>query len=789
LTQPMSIRQDIHRNRPAVFASLMFCFALAFFAGGSAHAQTDYAAVKAKLTELIRHEMQTHELPAVYIALVDDQRQVWSEAFGLADRQQGTPASTSDVFRIASVSKLFTDIAVMQLAESGEIDIDAPVTQYLPDFRPRSRFKKDITLRQMMSHRSGLVREPPVGNYFDPTEPTLEQTIRSLHDTEVVYEPERRAKYSNAAIAVAGYVVEVLRGKPFARTVEETILRPLGMSESSFDPRPDLTGRMPRAILWSLDGRRMPVPTFQFGMAPAANMYSTLKDLSAALSVLFNGGEGRGGRIVSAATLEEMWRPQFVPSTQRTGIGLGFFVDELDGHRRISHGGDVYGFATEFAALPDAKLGVVVVNTMNAANARSERIATYALRLMLAAREGRDLPSIALTSDVDPALIERAAGRYGKGNVTVELLARGDKLVLDRTPLRTVVRILNDTLMVDDRISYGLKLVPLGDRLVVGTDTLDRLAQPPSSTIPKHWEGLIGEYGWDHNELYILEKHGRLHAMIEWYFSYPLEEISRDVYAFPNYGLYHGERLKFKRGQGSRATQVETASVVFKRRDAGFDSQTTFKVTPVRPVEELRKQAIAAHPPKEEGDFLVPELVDIAALDGTIRLDIRYATTDNFMGAVFYSEPRAFLQKPAAEAVARAHRWLKERGYGLLIHDAYRPWYVTKTFWDATPPHLRNFVADPARGSRHNRGCAVDVTLYDLATGKVVEMVSGYDEFTSRAFPDYPGGTSRQRWHRELLRTAMEREGFDVYEWEWWHFDFRGWQRYPIMNATFESLQ
>ena len=95
----------------------------------------------------------------------------------------------------------------------------------------------------------------------------------------------------------------------------------------------------------------------------------------------------------------------------------------------------------------------------------------------------------------------------------------------------------------------------------------------------------------------------------------------------------------------------------------------------------------------------------------------------------------------------------------------------------------------PAQGSRHNRGCAVDLTLYELKTGKAVEMVGGYDEMSDRSYPDYPGGTARQRWHRELLRHAMEEEGFSVYEAEWWHFDYQDWRKYPILNLTFDELR
>jgi len=214
-----------------------------------------------------------------------------------------------------------------------------------------------------------------------------------------------------------------------------------------------------------------------------------------------------------------------------------------------------------------------------------------------------------------------------------------------------------------------------------------------------------------------------------------------------------------------------------------------FRIAPVRPVAELRKEALAAQPPAEAGEFRPFDLVDLAKLDPRIKLDIRYATTDNFLSTPVYSSARAFLQRPAAEALLRAHRELAKDGYGLMIFDAYRPWYVTKIFWDATPPDKHEFVADPASGSRHNRGCAVDLTLYELKTGREVEMTGVYDEMSVRSYPTYTGGTADQHAHRDLLRRAMERQGFTVYETEWWHFDFRDWRSYRIGNTPFEELR
>jgi D-alanyl-D-alanine dipeptidase len=193
-------------------------------------------------------------------------------------------------------------------------------------------------------------------------------------------------------------------------------------------------------------------------------------------------------------------------------------------------------------------------------------------------------------------------------------------------------------------------------------------------------------------------------------------------------------------------------------------------------------------PPREAGAFLAPDLVEVTAVDPTIRLDIRYATSRNFLGRPMYQEPRAFLQRPAAEALARVQAAVRKDGYTLLVFDGYRPWSVTKAFWDATPPEKRMFVADPAKGSKHNRGCAVDLTLASAATGEEVPMPSAYDEFSERAHPEYAGGPEEVRATRDYLRRAMEREGFTVYEYEWWHFDYRDWERYPIQDLKFAEL-
>lgn len=752
-------------------------------------ARADYTSVTKALERVITREMEDKQFSAVSIALVDDQEIVWAKGFGMADPDKKTVATAETVYRIASLSKLFTDMSVMQLAEGGKIDIDAPITDYLPNFQPQNSFGKRLTLRQIMSHRAGIVREPPVGHYFDPTEPTVAQLVESLNQTALVYEPETRTKYSNAGISVAGFAVEKVAEKPFIQYIQAAILDPIGMTRSAYEPLPEIKKHLAKGYMWTYDGRTFEAPTFQLGMVPAAGMYSTVKDLARFMKVLFNNGEGPGGAILKPETLAKMYEIQYASEEQKSGFGLGFYVNEFEGKRKIGHGGVMYGYATQIAALPDEKLGVVTIITLDAANEVANRINNYAFKLMLAKKEGKVLPEFDQPgSPIPTEVIRKIEGTYVNLKRTVELKEQNGKLFLYSGSIRAELKSIGDTLITDDPLGYGVKIVPQENGgIIYQSESLSRLTLDQPTSIPKHWNGLIGEYGWDHNTLYILEKYGKLYTLIEWFFYYPLEEISRNVYAFPNYGLYHGEKLIFDRDDKGYATQVEAANVVFKRRPAGMDGGATFKIKPLKESEELRKTALAANPPAENRE-LEADLVDITQLDNTIKLDIRYSSTNNFMSTVFYEQAKAFMQRPAAEALVRVHRDLKKMGYGLLIHDAYRPWYVTKMFWDATPESLKHFVADPQKGSRHNRGCAVDLTLYDLKTGETVDMVATYDEFSDRSFPYYPGGTSQQRWLRKLLRNSMEAEGFEIYQFEWWHFDYETWQKYPISNLTFEGI-
>ena len=300
---------------------------------------------------------------------------------------------------------------------------------------------------------------------------------------------------------------------------------------------------------------------------------------------------------------------------------------------------------------------------------------------------------------------------------------------------------------------------------------------------PTAWKPLIGEYKGNGKLINILESCGTLYLRTG-NENRVLQPVSRTEYRI-SASVSGSQTVKFQ-SNSEQVGGLQIGNEAFQHM-FGEDTGKSFRIAPSRSPEELRKEALAAQPPHETGKR-APDLVELTKIDPTIKLDIRYATSNNFMGTPFYTQERAFLQRTAAEAVVRANRKLKAYGFGVLIHDAYRPWYVTKMFWDATPDDKKDFVADPAKGSNHNRGGAVDLSLYQLSTGKPVRMPGGYDEMSDRSYPDYPGGTSLERWHRDLLRAAMESEGFKIYKLEWWHFDFRDYMSYPVLNIPFDRI-
>lgn len=180
-------------------------------------------------------------------------------------------------------------------------------------------------------------------------------------------------------------------------------------------------------------------------------------------------------------------------------------------------------------------------------------------------------------------------------------------------------------------------------------------------------------------------------------------------------------------------------------------------------------------------------LLNLEGLAPNLRKDVKYATTDNVTKQVLYSTPGVFLRKPAAEALKKIAEELALNGIGLVVYDAYRPYSITKKIWEFVLDE--DFAASPKTGSRHNRGCAIDIGLYDIVSGELLEMPTVFDDFTEKASHKYMKISPQQRINRALLRTVMEKHGFKALESEWWHYDYSSWQSFDLMDISFEDLK
>ncbi len=334
-----------------------------------------------------------------------------------------------------------------------------------------------------------------------------------------------------------------------------------------------------------------------------------------------------------------------------------------------------------------------------------------------------------------------------------------------------------------------VKLITLLALFLLPLPTLAQTADTPPDSPRPDVAALMGHYGPAEREAIVFERNGRAYVRfgpstrrLE-----PLGSDTNDTRTFYIRDLSSlGDTLTFTLANG-RAMALYGRNRM-GRRPIGPADGDVFRIDPVRPVDQILHEAGSVTPPGFVARGGADELVDLSTIPG-VRLDVRYATDDNFMGAALYPFEGAFARKPAADALAAAARELAEHDIGLIVHDAYRPWSVTWAFWQATPSSQKLYVANPADGSRHNRGAAVDVGLYRLSTGEKLALPSDYDEFTPRAHLDYAGGTSEERWYRALIQRVMRSNGFSSLAAEWWHFDLRNWRSFPVLNASFDDLR
>ncbi|MBI4325409.1 MAG: beta-lactamase family protein [Chloroflexi bacterium] len=539
--------------------------------------------------QIIQAELSRGSISGVSIALVEDQRTIYAKGFGFANKARRVPASQDTVYRAGSISKLFTALAAMQLAEQGKVDIDQPVSRYDPGFRVVVPFDnaKPITLRELMCHRAGLIRESPVGSYFDDSEPGIARTVSGLESCVLVHPPDTRTKYSNSGVTIIGQVVEKVSGLPFVEYQEKHLLRPIGMRHSAFLLTAKIKPHLAKGYLPVADGkggfREMEAPQFELGILPAGNLYTTAKDLATFLSFLFAPGRAGDRLLLKPETLAEMFTPQLIQGTN--GFGLGFSIGHFRSHKTVSHTGAVYGFTSSITALPEHRIGVVILCNDDIAIGPVAKLNEAALTLMLAAKTGETPPPPAQVAaaplEPDSPLVKTAAvlaGDYESESYWAKiewhqgaLKANISGQRLDLQPMETPDagghwkfdgegRCAHTAVFVFEQAADGLGsgFTALGQRF----RRVDASAVAPA---PGEWNKFLGSYGPAFIPLIIIVKHGHLYAMTENSFDYRLTPLNRFVFKMPP-GLYIDEQLVFHEGADGRIQSVVLANMKLPRR-------------------------------------------------------------------------------------------------------------------------------------------------------------------------------------------------------------------------------
>jgi D-alanyl-D-alanine carboxypeptidase len=316
-------------------------------------------------TAWIEAQMAYRGQPGLSIAVISDQKLVWSRGFGYADVEKGVEATPKTRYRIASITKLFTATSIMQLRDRGNLSLDDEVSHHLSWFKLKKGYPESPPIRiwHLLTHTSGLPREAPTPYWTDSNFPTREEVIRLLSMQVAAAPTETLWKYSNLALTVAGEIVQEVSGKPYAQYVEENILKPLGMRDTLVSPPEPVDSKLAKGYGRRLpDGSRGISPyTDCKGITPAANMTTTAEDLAKfAILQLRDGPEG-GKQILRGSTLREMHRPHWLQPDWREGFGIGFRLTRIDGKTYIGHGGAVQGFRTQIRISPDDGVGVVVL--------------------------------------------------------------------------------------------------------------------------------------------------------------------------------------------------------------------------------------------------------------------------------------------------------------------------------------------------------------------------------------------------------------------------------------------
>ncbi|WP_271899165.1 serine hydrolase domain-containing protein [Candidatus Phyllobacterium onerii] len=513
--------------------------------------------------DFIRHEVEDKQIPSISYALVDQDGLL---AEGHIQRHDGAFEMRQDTcFRIGSITKTFTSLAIMQLVEKGVLDLDVDVSEYLSGFQPLNPFigresgpyGSQISLRKLMSHTAGMVREPKSGHYLDANRPPLAETVAELATSTLKQDPSAGIMhYSNAGIAVVGQVIEKVTRKTYSEYITENVLAPLEMTDTSAGMGQGVRERLAHAYMWTLEGDS-PAPVFNLGGSPAGNIFSTTADMAKYARCLLCGGFLPDGRsIITPASLREMWTPigkrPAGHDKALDGYGLCFGIGDVDGWTSVGHGGAVYGYASQMILLPSAGVGVLIFSTLDFTNQIASRLGTDGLRIALASR--RMGPALEREQSAPPITEDQLASlpgnyRHELSGEVVEVKAKGNRLFLmgEGVPLQ-IRPVAGSDFVVDGRI-YGrgadyphMNLsFPKPGKLVWKDADWSRIETPPTEKIPPELAPYLGEYGPDFNVTYLTYSHGELKCLIEYFCTHKCEPV--DGKRFRMRGLLYEEEI------------------------------------------------------------------------------------------------------------------------------------------------------------------------------------------------------------------------------------------------------
>ena len=532
-----------------------FLAAIALALGWLSVQAADHQEVIEKVREAAYREIREGNLTGVSVALVKEGEVIYAGGFGVADKRKKTAAEGDTVYRVASISKLFNALAIMRAQERGILNIDEPVNKYVEQFQPINPFPHavPITLRHLLSHRSGMFRESPVGSYFDPNEPALAKMVESLNSCALVHPPGVKTKYSNSGVGLSGYALELASGKDYATYVYHEVLKPLGMTRSAFLPSGDLKKRLATGymLVAQPDGsfKEIEAPVFQFGMLPAANIYTSAREL-AMLATYLAGGTN----LLKPETLEQMATPQFTKETN--GFGLGFNIGSTRGQKTVSHMGEVYGFTSSFYAIPSKKIGAVVLSNNDIAEGPVRRLMSRTLDALLGAEPEKE--------ELKAVLVEDVSGEYESDALWARLEMRG-------TNVQGVIS------------GQPIKFSPAGERELIGNGHLffnqkavfekngsnftfygQKFKKAGKDAAPPAYKDLVGSYGPRFIPLIVTVRNGNLYAMTENYLDYKLTPITGNVFKMPT-GMYSDEYLVFERDGRGKVTRAVLANIPLPR--------------------------------------------------------------------------------------------------------------------------------------------------------------------------------------------------------------------------------